>query len=309
MAPDPRSYVVISPCRNEAEFMRRTLDSMIAQTILPALWVIVDDGSTDATPDILADYAAQYPWIRIIQKPDRGSRAVGPGVIEAFYAGYDTINLDEYTYVCKMDLDLDLPTGYFEGLIEKMEADPRLGSCSGKAWFTGSGGARVWERMGDEMSVGASKFYRASCFRDIGGFVREVMWDGLDCHTSRFKGWKVASFRDEALAFEHLRPMGSSQQNIYVGRRRHGAGQWFMGSDPLFFTASAVWKMAHPPYILGGLATLQGYVSAWWRGAPQYDDPALRQFIRTYQRRALLQGKAKTVAAIEAERASVWSGA
>ena len=285
--------------------MARTLDSMVAQTQRPALWVIVDDGSTDASPEILADYAARHDWIRVIRREDRGHRAVGPGVIEAFYAGYETIDPAAYTYLCKLDLDLDLPPGYFEGLMDKMEADPRLGTCSGKAWYTGSGGARVWERMGDEMSVGASKFYRRAAFEEMGGFVREVMWDGLDCHKLRYLGWKAASFRDEALAFEHLRPMGSSQQSIYVGRRRHGAGQYFMGSDPLYFTATALWKMAHPPYVLGGLASLQGYVGAWMKGAKRYEDAELRAFIRRYQRRALLKGKARAVAEIEAEQSGL----
>jgi len=307
--PDPRSYVVISPCRNEADYMRRTLTSMAAQTIRPRLWVIVDDGSTDATPDILADFAAGHDWVRVVSKPDRGHRAVGPGVIEAFYAGWDTIDPGAYAYLCKLDLDLDLQPGYFEGLIAKMEADPRLGTCSGKAWYTAPGGGRVWERMGDEMSVGASKFYRMAAFDQMGGFVREVMWDGLDCHKLRFLGWKAASFPGEALAFEHLRPMGSSQSSIWAGRRRHGAGQWFMGSDPLYFAATALWKMAHPPYVLGGLATLQGYLGAWARGARQYDDPALRAFIRRYQRAALLKGKARAVAEIEADRARLFDPA
>lgn len=303
VAPDPHAYVVISPCRNEADFMRRTLDSMVAQNLRPKLWVIVDDGSTDATPEILAEYTAEHDWIRVVQKPDRGHRAVGPGVIEAFYAGYETIDPEHYSYLCKLDLDLDLPPGYFEGLIAKMEANPRLGTCSGKAWYTAEGGGRVWERMGDEMSVGASKFYRTSCFQQIGGFVREVMWDGLDCHKARFLGWTAASFRDEDLAFEHLRPMGSSQSNIFVGRRRHGAGQYFMGSDPLYFTATAIWKMTHPPYVLGGLASLQGYLGAWFKGAKKYEEADLRGFIRSYQRRALLKGKARAVSEIEAEMA------
>jgi len=289
--------------------MRRTLDSMVAQTITPTLWVIVDDGSTDETPAILAEYEAKHDWITVVQKPDRGHRAVGPGVIEAFYAGYDTVKGNDYKYLCKLDLDLDLPTGYFEGLIKKMEADPRLGTCSGQTWFTAADGSHVSERMGAEMSVGASKFYRTSCFKDIGGFIRQVMWDGLDCHTARFKGWKVASFPDDNLAFEHLRPMGSSQQNIYVGRRRHGFGQWFMGSDPIYFTATALWKMTHPPYVLGGLATLQGYITSWWKGEPQYDNVEIRQFVRAYQRSVLVRGKSKTVAQIEADRASVWRGA
>lgn len=284
--------------------MRRTLDSVVAQTLRPTLWVIVDDGSTDETPAILAEYAQKHDWIRIVSNPDRGHRAVGPGVIQAFYAGLETVSLKDYEYLCKLDLDLDLPSGYFEGLIEKMEADPRLGSCSGKTWYTEKGtGRQISEKLGDEMSIGASKFYRRTCFEQIGGFVREVMWDGIDCHKSRQLGWKTCSFRDAHLSFEHLRPMGSSQQNIYAGRRRHGAGQYFMGSDPIYFIATAIKKLAHPPYILGGLATLQGYFGAWLKGAPQYDDPELRAFIRAYQRAALTKGKARAVRDIEASYA------
>ena len=304
VAPDPRSYLIVSPCRNEAKFMRRTLDSVVAQTLRPTLWVIVDDGSTDETPAILAEYAQKHDWIRIVSNPDRGHRAVGPGVIQAFYAGLETVSLKDYEYLCKLDLDLDLPSGYFEGLIEKMEADPRLGSCSGKTWYTEKGtGRQISEKLGDEMSIGASKFYRRTCFEQIGGFVREVMWDGIDCHKSRQLGWKTCSFRDAHLSFEHLRPMGSSQQNIYAGRRRHGAGQYFMGSDPIYFIATAIKKLAHPPYILGGLATRQGYFGAWLKGAPQYDDPELRAFIRAYQRAALTKGKARAVRDIEASYA------
>ncbi len=302
-----RTYVIISPCRNEAAFMRRTLDSVVAQSLTPTRWVIVDDGSTDETPDILAEYAAKHDWIHVVSNPDRGHRAVGPGVIQAFYAGLDTVLVDDYTYLCKLDLDLDLPVGYFEGLIEKMEADPRLGSCSGKTWYTEKGtGRQISEKIGDEMSIGASKFYRVTCYNQIGGFVREVMWDGLDCHKSRQLGWKTGSFRDDHLAFEHLRPMGSSQQNIYAGRRRHGFGQYFMGSDPLYFTATAVKKMLHPPYVLGGLATLQGFFGAWMRGVEQHDDPELRAFIRSYQRTALLKGKARAVSEIEERQAPMF---
>lgn len=302
---DPRSYVLISPCRNEADYMRRTLDSVAAQTVRPALWVIVDDGSTDATPQILADYAASHDWIRIVGKPDRGHRAVGPGVIEAFYAGYATIDPAAFAYSCKLDLDLDLPPRYFERLIERMEADPRLGTCSGKPYIR-QGGTLVSERRGDEMSVGMTKFYRRECFEAIGGYVREVMWDAIDCHKARQLGWIAASWDEPDLRFEHLRPMGSSQNSIYHGRRRHGFGQYFMGSDPLFYLATCVFRMREPPYVLGGLAMLQGYVGAWWRGERQLDDPELIAFIRAYQRRALRVGKARAVAEIEAARAGLF---
>ena len=207
---------------------------MTRQTVPPALWVIVDDGSSDGTGEILAEYAARFPYIRVLTRRDRGKRSVGPGVIEAFYAGLETVtDLDRFPYLCKLDLDLDLPPRYFETLIERMEADPRIGTCSGKAYFPGPsntdkswGGELVSEHCGDEMSVGMTKFYRRAGFQQIGGFVREVMWDGIDCHHSRMLGWKVRSWDEQELRFMHLRPMGSSQGNILEGRLRHGFGQY-----------------------------------------------------------------------------------
>jgi glycosyltransferase involved in cell wall biosynthesis len=281
---------------------------VVGQSLRPTLWVIVDDGSTDETPEILAEYAARHSWIKVLRKPDRGYRAVGPGVVEAFYFGYDHIDPSRYAYSCKLDLDLDLPEGYFEGLIRRMEANPRIGTCSGKPYFKGAGGRMISEKCGDEMSVGMTKFYRRECFEQIGGYVREVMWDAIDCHKARQLGWVAVSWDDPELRFEHLRPMGSSQKGIYTGRRRHGYGQYFMGSDPLYFTATAIYRMSHPPYVLGGLATLQGYFTAWLRGETQLDDPELRDFIRAYQRRALMVGKAKAVAEIEDRRAVVFAG-
>lgn len=305
---EKRSYVLISPCRNESEFMRRTLDSVVAQTVTPKLWVIVDDGSTDETPEILAEYQAAHDWIRVVPKPDRGHRAVGPGVIEAFYVGYDSIDPADYAYLCKLDLDLDLPHGYFEGLISRMEADPRIGTCSGKAYFRNAKGEMVSEGISDEMSLGMTKFYRVSCFEQIGGFVREVMWDGIDCHKARMLGWRALSWDDKELRFDHLRPMGSSQNSIWTGRKRHGFGQYFMGTRPSFMFASALKKMRTPPYVLGSLAMLLGYFNAWRNGTKRLDDDDLVAFIRAYQRRALIVGKARAIAEQEADREAVWSG-
>jgi glycosyltransferase involved in cell wall biosynthesis len=291
--------------------MRRTLDSVVAQSEIPALWLVVDDGSTDATPRILAEYAARYDWIQIVTKPDRGHRAVGPGVIEAFYYGLDRIDIAGFDYICKFDLDLELPPRYFALLMDRMEENPRIGSCSGKPWFTGDGktgpkGARISEKCGDEMSVGMTKFYRVGCFLEIGGFVREVMWDAIDCHKSRQLGWIACSFPDPELEFEHLRPMGSSQKSVYTGRMRHGFGQYYMGSDFLFFTASCIFRMAHPPYVTGGAASWWGYVRAWVNRAPRHDDAELRAFIRAYQRRALIVGKGRATAEVVERQTSIW---
>ncbi|MEM9435421.1 MAG: glycosyltransferase family 2 protein [Pseudomonadota bacterium] len=300
------AYALISPCRNEAEYMGRTLESVVRQSLRPRIWVIVDDGSTDATPEILADYAARYDWIRVVAKPDRGHRAVGPGVIEAFYAGFETVASEGDPYLCKLDLDLDLPPDYFATLVGRMEAETRLGTASGKPYVR-RGGTLVSERRGDEMSVGMTKFYRRACFDQIGGFVREVMWDAIDCHKARQLGWIARSWDEPALRFEHLRPMGSSQTSIWTGKRRHGAGQYFMGSDPLFYAATCAFRMAEPPYVLGGLAMVQGYVGAWLRGARRLEDAELVAFIRAYQRRALRVGKTAAIRDQEAAQAGRFS--
>src|SRR5262245_59073909 len=155
-----RRYAVISPCRDEQQFTRQTLDSVVAQTVRPAVWVIVDDGSTDDSPQILAEYAKRHEFIKVVRRQDRGRRAVGPGVIEAFYAGLETINLDDYEYVCKLDLDLDIPPAYFEHVLEEMERDPYLGNFSGKSYLREQDGRLTSERLGDENAVGQIKLYR-----------------------------------------------------------------------------------------------------------------------------------------------------
>src|SRR5688572_13929305 len=167
-----RRYAIVTPCRDEADYARFTLDSVTRQSVPPALWVIVDDGSTDQTPKILDEYAQKFPYIRIIRRTDRGGRSVGPGVIDAFYVGYQTINPNDFDYVCKLDLDLDIPPRYFETLMERMESNPRIGTCSGKPYYHDKAGKLISEGCGDETSIGASKFYRSKCFQQIGGFVR-----------------------------------------------------------------------------------------------------------------------------------------
>jgi glycosyltransferase involved in cell wall biosynthesis len=310
-----RDYVVVSPARDEAAFARRTLESVTGQTVPPALWVIVDDGSTDGTGAILAEYAAKFPYIRVLTRGDRGKRSVGPGVIEAFYAGLETVtDIERFPYLCKLDLDLDLPPRYFETLIERMEAEPRLGTCSGKAYFPGPsnahrswGGELVSEHCGDEMSVGMTKFYRRECFEQIGGFVREVMWDGIDCHRCRMLGWIACSWDEPDLRFIHLRPMGSSQQSLITGRKRHGFGQYFMGTSWAYMTASAIFRATKAPFLVGGAAMWWGYAESALAGKARFGDAEFRRFLRRYQMDCLLYGKARATERLNARQRSAWT--
>jgi glycosyltransferase involved in cell wall biosynthesis len=300
--------LIISPCRNEEKYMRETLDTVLAQTLLPTRWVVVDDGSTDSSAEILTEYSTRAPWIEVFSRADRGGRSVGPGVIEAFYAGLAHADVDDFDYVCKLDLDLRLPSRYFEILVERMNADPRLGSCSGKPYMPSASGELISEKIGDEMSAGMTKFYRVQCFQDIGGFVQQVMWDGIDCHISRMKGWKVRSWDEPELRFVHLRPMGSSQQGVFTGRMRHGFGQYFMGTGMLYISASAVFRMAHPPYLVGGLGIWWGYVRAMLGREPRFEHPGFREFLHEYQLRSLFLGKPRATAKVESSYAARWKG-
>lgn len=293
-------YVLISPCRDEAAFMRRTLDSVAAQTVRPALWVVVDDGSTDESPAILDEYARKYDFIRVVRREDRGKRLVGPGVIDAFYAGYETIEPNAFDFICKLDLDVELPESYFENLIKRMQRDPQLGTCSGKPYYRDEeSGQLISEKCGDDMSVGMTKFYRTECFQEIGGFVREVMWDGIDCHRCRLFGWKARSWDEPDLRFVHLRPMGSSDKGIWTGRVRHGYGQYYMGTSFTYMTASALYRMTRPPRLIGGLAMWWGYVKSMLTRRARYNDPTFRRSLRSYQRSCLLRGKHRTLARLE----------
>ena len=300
-------YCIISPSRDEADYMRRTLDTVTGQTVPPDLWVIVDDGSTDRTPEILSDYVKRFPYIRVVRRENRGRRSVGPGVIEAFYAGLSTVDLSTFDYLCKLDLDLDLPHRYFEILLDRMEAHPRLGTCSGKAYFTDpkSGGLKS-ERCGDEMSVGMTKLYRRECFVEIAGFVQEVMWDGIDCHHCRMLGWMACSWDEPDLRFLHLRPMGSSQQGILKGRMRHGFGQHFMGTGLVYMTVSSIFRMSTRPWVIGGIAMWWGYVRSLLGRRRRYSDLEFRRFLRRYQWSCLFRGKRRATLKLDREGEAIW---
>jgi poly-beta-1,6-N-acetyl-D-glucosamine synthase len=308
-----QTYCIVSPVRDEERYMRRTLDSVVNQTVLPDLWVIVDDGSTDSSPQILAEYAAKYPFIRVIQRRNRGTRRVGGGVVEAFYEGWEVAKPYNHHFLSKLDMDLDLPRGYFERLLELMAADPRLGTVSGKAYYPAPSntaesfdGALISEHIGDDVSLGMTKFWRREMFDEIGGLVPQVLWDGIDCYKARMLGWKACSIDEPGLRFLHLRPMGSSDKGIITGRIRLGTGQWMMGSSPLFVLASAAYRAAHRPYVVGALATLWGWAKAALTGQPRIQDTRFRQHLRRYQWWFLTNGRHGAMRRADAEGEQRW---
>lgn len=287
-----KRVLIISPAKDESQYIRRTIQSMVAQTHRPTMWIIVDDGSTDGMGEIADEAARRHDWIKVVHREKGTARRVGPGVIDAFYEGLSTVDLKDYDYVCKFDADVEFQPGYFEEMLRRFESNPRLGTASGKCYtpvgeLDDGRELLALERIRDDISVGLAKLYRRRCFEEIGGFVREVMWDGIDCHRCRQLGWEAASYGDPELALVHLRLMGSSSKSIYHGRRRWGYGQYYMGTHPLYLLAISTYRMAERPWILGGLNIFYGYVAAWLRRAPRYENKEFRKHLRSWQMKEL----------------------
>jgi N-acetylglucosaminyldiphosphoundecaprenol N-acetyl-beta-D-mannosaminyltransferase len=153
-----------------------------------------------------------------------------------------------------------------------------------------------------------TKFYRVACFREIGGFVRQVMWDGIDCHRARMLGWIAESVDIEPIRFVHLRPQGASHKGIWTGRVRAGFGQYFMGTSPLYYLTAAVHRLPAHPMVIGSVAMLWGYLGSWLKSLQRYDDVEFRRFLRSYQHACLRMGKRAATAMVEAQRADLWHG-
>ena len=285
-----KHIVLISPVRNEEHFIEGLIESLAAQTIKPVEWLVVDDGSTDRTPEILEKAAQKYDWIHIEKKENRGFRAVGPGVVEAFYYGYERLNTKDYDFIGKLDGDIKLPPKYFETLLSFFSSDRYLGAASGKP-FLEENGQLIMERMSDEMVAGQINFYRRQCFEDIGGFVREVHWDGIAYHRARMTGWRTCSIEHPDLNFIHQRLMGSSEQGILNGRIRWGRGQYFMGTHPLYIFAIGVYRMVEKPWIIGGILIVLGYFKAMLESMPRYDNIEFRKSLHAWQMARLKLGK------------------
>ena len=293
---DPPRFLVVTPCRDEEDHLEAMISTMVAQTVRPTVWMIVDDGSSDRTPEILAEASSRHDFIRVHRREDRGRRKVGPGVIEAFYAGVEAAGgLDSFEYVCKLDADLELPPRYFELVIEEMRREPLLGNYSGKVQIRLPDGTLIDERTGDENANGQAKFYRVACFKEIGGFVREVGWDGIDGHMCRLHGWMARSEDRPELRMVHRRLMGSSEVGIWTGRKRWGWGKYFMGSSPVYVLAVSVYRMFERPFVIGGLGILYGYVKSWVMRKPRIEDKAFIRHLRRYEMESLLHGKRRTM--------------
>lgn len=286
VAPRVVPLVIISPVRDEADYLRLTLDSVVAQTVRPVEWILVDDGSRDATPDIVREYADRHPWIRLVPRQDRGFRKLGGGVIAAFDFGRERILHTDWRWIAKLDGDMSFGPRYIEHMLRMLDENPRLAAVSGKV-YRSEGGRFIEETHVREQVAGQFKLYRREAFEDIGGFVQHLAWDGIDVHTAAMKGWETLSYYDRQAWLWHHRIMGSSDRDIYTGRLRWGRGNWYLGYHPLYAIAAGVNRMREKPFVIGGFLMIVGYFWAAIRRLPRYDHPEFRRYLRGWQNRRL----------------------
>lgn len=275
-------YVVITPVRDEEAYIGKTLSSLVAQTVKPGRWIIVDDGSADRTANIVSKYAAQYPWIRLIRREDRGFRQRGPGVVDAFYTGLEQVAPTDYDVVVKLDGDLSFAPNYFEDLLHQFEANARLGIASGQP-YTPRGSEWATRQAHYPCTYGPTKVYRRQCFEAIGGLRRSLGWDGIDDWHARMLGWEARSFSH--LIVLHHRHYGAAYGKLQ-GFIEQGQGAYFMGYHPLYLFARAVRRMFIWPYFAAGVGMIWGYLMSWLAGREQVE-PELARFVRREQLRLL----------------------
>lgn len=275
------SYIVITPARNEAQFIELTLKSMVAQTVRPIRWVIVSDGSTDGTEEIVRKYAAEHPWIELLSLPPRQERNFA-GKVHAFDAGFERVKKLEYQVICSLDGDISFEPEYFSFLLEKLAAEPGLGLV-GTPFQEVSGEVYDYRFVNIEHVSGACQVFRRECFLAIGGYVpvRGGSIDHIAVITARMRGWKTRTFPEKVCI--HHREVGTAQQGVLAARFKYGAKDYAIGNHPLWEAFRAVYQMSKRPWLLGGMALGLGYAWAWWNGAERPVSSELIGFHRQEQ--------------------------
>jgi len=285
-SPDEMKYTVISPVRNEAQYIEQTIQAMVSQTVTPCEWVIVNDGSTDETVEIVTRYTRLYPWLRLVhrdEREDKGDRQRGRGVVDTFYFGFNRITAQDYGFIVKLDGDVSFPPNYFEFLLQKFAGNPELGIAGGGLYERIDG--ENWTLCSSKDHVGGpAKMYRRSCFEAMGGLVPALGWDGLDEWQALSLGWKVESF--EALKILHYRVMGMATGAL-KSKIEMGYGAYIMGYHSLYLIARGIRHMFTWPYLIGGIAMIMAYFVAWVQGRERLPDPSVVRYIHRTQLRQL----------------------
>jgi len=270
-------YVLITPAHNEEAFIEKTLASMVAQTVLPERWVIVDDGSTDQTAKTIQKYAERYPWIEPVSRPQRRDRTFA-GKVHAFNAGLERLQGLRFEVIGNLDADLSFDPEYLGFLIGKFAEDPRLGVAGTP--FTEDGGYDTARDSfeGKNHVAGGCQLFRRQCFEQVGGYIPNPAGgiDWIAVTTARMKGWKTRSFSEKR--FHHYRTLGTAGKTSWAASFSYGEKDYYLGGSPLWQLFRVVYRMTKQP--VDGLALLSGYC---WAAIRHIERPVSHELMRFHR--------------------------
>lgn len=279
------SYVLITPARNEAEFIELTIKSVVGQTALPLRWVIASDGSTDRTDDIVRKYIADYPWIELLRMPERSERHFA-GKVLAFNAGYERVKDLPYDVVVSLDADISFEADYFSFLLQKLAEDQTLGLV-GTPFRDPANFSYDYRFASVEHVSGACQVFRCECFEQIGGYVlaKGGAIDRIANIAARMKGWKTRTFTEKS--YLHHREIGRAQDGRLRASLKDGAKDYAVGAHPVWMFFRVIYQMSKKPFVIGALALGWGYMQAYFRRTKRPVSAELVQFTRQEQMRRL----------------------
>ncbi|MFH1998172.1 MAG: glycosyltransferase family 2 protein [Planctomycetota bacterium] len=271
------SYIIITSVRNEAPLIEMTIKSVIKQTVLPMKWIIVSDGSTDGTDDIVTKYARERKWIELLRLPERSGWHFTDKV-NAFNAGYEKVKNLNYEIIGNIDADLTFEKGYMEFLLSKFAENANLGVA----------GTRLKEesRQYDyrftniEHVSGACALFRRKCFEDIGGYI-PLKVEGtalMAVITARLKGWQTRTFPE--ICCVHYPETRVGRQATSKTKFESGYHDYLMGSHAVWQGVRSIYQMRQKPFVVGGVALLSGYL---WAMMTQAERPVTKDLIKFYQ--------------------------
>jgi len=282
--------LIITPCRNEAEYLERTIAAVAAQTRPPDLWLVVDDGSTDATPRILDEWSAKLPYLRLMRTTERPQGRDGLATAAeaiAFNRALRSVPLDDFSHIGKLDGDIELPPDYFRVLLDRFEVEDALGIAAGRLLEDRGKGWRATESGPSHHVRGAIKTYSRQCLQAIGDRIEERLgWDTIDEVEARMRGYTTRTL--PALTALHLRPV-ASRGGVIRGRARLGRAAFILRYSPWWVALKSAKVAFSRPYVLGGVGYFWGYLHAAMRErGTRVDDPEFARFVA-----AELRGRAR----------------
>jgi glycosyltransferase involved in cell wall biosynthesis len=275
-------YIIITPAHNEEAFIAKTAESMIAQTIRPVKWVVVNDASQDRTREIMEGFAREHSFIELVNLERAAGRHFG-NKVRAFNAGLERVKDLQFDFIGNLDADISFEPTYFESVLKQFATDTKLGLAGGMV-HSFTDGEYVSQEVALDSVAGAVQLFRRDCFERVGGY-RPLPNGGIDAAAeiaARMYGWTTRTFAEFPVK-EH-RLTGSATARPLASRVKEGRRMHSLGYGLLFFLFRCLYRSMTKPVILGSGAALYGYVGSVLSRSPVALPPDVVRFLRNEQR-------------------------